>query len=149
ESAFASGVLHRDIKPSNCFVSSDGSVKVGDFGLSVSTLARTDTFVTAHGKIMGTPVYSSPEQLRGDTLDVRSDIYSVGATLFTLLTNEAPFDGENVIQVVANAVNQKPKPLAGLRKDIPTDLDRVITRCLAKEPDGRYEDYKALRLFLM
>ncbi|MHC5173664.1 MAG: protein kinase domain-containing protein, partial [Planctomycetota bacterium] len=83
ESAFASGVLHRDIKPSNCFVSSDGSVKVGDFGLSVSTLARTDTFVTAHGKIMGTPAYSSPEQLRGDTLDVRSDIYSVGATLFS------------------------------------------------------------------
>ncbi|MHC4961926.1 MAG: protein kinase domain-containing protein [Planctomycetota bacterium] len=136
ESAFASGVLHRDIKPSNCFVSSDGSVKVGDFGLSVSTLARTDTFVTAHGKIMGTPAYSSPEQLRGDTLDVRSDIYSVGATLFTLLTNEAPFDGENVIQVVANAVNQKPKPLAGLRK-------------LAKEPDGRYEDYKALRNALL
>ena len=74
ESAFAGGVLHRDIKPSNCFVSSDGSVKVGDFGLSVSTLARTDTFVTAYGKIMGTPAYSSPEQLRGNALDLRADI---------------------------------------------------------------------------
>ena len=61
EAAFANGVLHRDIKPSNCFVSPDGSVKVGDFGLSVSTLARTDTFVTAHGKIMGTPAYASPD----------------------------------------------------------------------------------------
>ena len=149
ESAFAGGVLHRDIKPSNCFVSSDGSVKVGDFGLSVSTLARTDTFATAHGKIMGTPAYSSPEQLRGDTLDLRADIYSVGATLFTLLINEAPFDGDNVIQVVANAVNQKPKLLTELRKDIPADLDRVITRCLAKEPDGRYADYTALRNALL
>ena len=149
ESAFAGGVLHRDIKPSNCFVNSDGSVKVGDYGLSVSTLSRTDTFVTAHGKIMGTPAYSSPEQLRGDTLDLRADIYSVGATLFTLLTNEAPFDGENVIQVVANAVNQKPKPLTELRKDSPADLDRVITRCLAKEPHGRYADYTALRNALL
>jgi serine/threonine protein kinase len=84
ESACAHGVLHRDIKPSNCFVCPDGSVKVGDFGLSVSTLARADTFVTAHGKIMGTPAYAAPEQLRGDTLDLRADIYSVGATLFSL-----------------------------------------------------------------
>jgi uncharacterized RDD family membrane protein YckC len=149
ESAFAGGVLHRDIKPSNCFVSPDGSVKVGDFGLSVSTLARTDTFVTAHGKIMGTPAYSSPEQLRGDALDVRADIYSVGATLFTLLTNRAPFEGDNAVQVVANAVNQKPKPLSEFREDVPPGLDRVVARCLAKEPDGRYADYTALRNALL
>ena len=149
EAAFAGGVLHRDIKPSNCFVCPDGSVKVGDFGLSVSTLARTDTFVTAHGKIMGTPAYASPEQLRGDTLDVRADIYSVGATLFTLLTNRAPFEGDNAVQVVANAVNQKPKPLTELRQDVPHGLDRVVARCLAKEPDGRYANYTALRNALL
>ncbi|MHC4535747.1 MAG: serine/threonine protein kinase, partial [Planctomycetota bacterium] len=149
ESAFANGVLHRDIKPSNCFVSPDGSVKVGDFGLSVSTLARTDTFVTAHGKIMGTPAYSSPEQLRGDALDLRADIYSVGATLFTLLTNRAPFEGDNAVQVVANAVNKKPKPLSELREDVPGGLERVVIRCLAKEPDGRYADYSALRNALL
>jgi uncharacterized RDD family membrane protein YckC len=149
ESAFAGGVLHRDIKPSNCFVAPDGSVKVGDFGLSVSTLAKTDTFVTAHGKIMGTPAYASPEQLRGDTLDLRADIYSVGATLFTLLTDRAPFEGDNVVQVVANAVNQKPKPLSEFRKDMPPGLERVVARCLAKEPDGRYADYKALRNALL
>lgn len=119
EAALANGVLHRDIKPSNCFVSPDGSVKVGDFGLSVSTLAKTDTFVTAHGKIMGTPAYASPEQLRGDELDVRADIYSVGATLFTLLTDRAPFEGDNAVQVVANAVNQEPTPLTGVREDVP------------------------------
>ncbi len=145
ESAFTRGVLHRDVKPSNCFVCPDGSVKVGDFGLSVSTLAKTDTFVTAQGKIMGTPAYASPEQLRGDTLDVRADIYSVGATLFTLLTDRAPFEGDNAVQVVANAVNQKPKPLAELRRDVPADLARVVARCLAKEPDGRYAGYAALR----
>jgi eukaryotic-like serine/threonine-protein kinase len=95
EAASACGVLHRDIKPSNCFVTPEGSVKVGDFGLSVSTLARTDTFITAHGKILGTPAYAAPEQLRGDTVDIRADIYSVGATLFTLLTDHAPFEGDN------------------------------------------------------
>jgi len=149
EAAFAGGVLHRDIKPSNCFVCPDGSVKVGDFGLSVSTLAKTDTFVTAHGKIMGTPAYASPEQLRGDTLDLRSDIYSVGATLFTLLTDRAPFEGDNAVQVVANAVNKKPKPLTELREDVPPGLERVVARCLAKEPDGRYADYPALRNVLL
>ena len=149
EAAFANGVLHRDIKPSNCFVSPDGSVKVGDFGLSVSTLARTDTFVTAHGKIMGTPAYASPEQLRGDSLDVRADIYSVGATLFTLLTDRAPFEGDNAVQVVANAVNKKPKPLSEFRKDVPPGLERAVTRCLAKEPEGRYANYTALRNALL
>jgi len=149
ESAFTSGVLHRDIKPSNCFVSPDGSVKVGDFGLSVSTLAKADTFITAHGKIMGTPAYASPEQLRGDTLDVRTDIYSVGATLFTLLTDQAPFEGDNAVQVVANAVNKKPKPLTEFREDLPPGLERVVARCLAKEPDQRFADYTALRNALL
>ena len=149
ESAFTNGVLHRDIKPSNCFVSPDSSVKVGDYGLSVSTLAKTDTFVTAHGKIMGTPAYASPEQLRGDTLDLRADIYSVGATLFTLLTDRAPFEGDNAVQVVANVINQEPTLLTELRPDAPPALAHVVRRCLAKNPDNRYADYKALRNALL
>jgi len=149
EAAFAGGVLHRDIKPSNCFVSQDGSVKVGDFGLSVSTLARDDSYVTATGVIMGTPAYAAPEQLGGDELDVRADIYSVGATLFTLLTGQAPFEGKNAVQVVTNVVNKKPKPLTELREDVPPGLERVVARCLAKEPDGRYADYMALRNALL
>ena len=149
EAAFAGGVLHRDIKPSNCFVSPDGSVKVGDFGLSVSTLARDDSYVTATGVIMGTPAYASPEQLRGDNLDVRADIYSVGATLFTLLTGRAPFEGDNAVQVIANAVNQEPKPLTELRDDVPPGLQRVVARCLEKEPVCRYADYRLLRNSLL
>lgn len=149
EAAASAGVLHRDIKPSNCFVQPDGSVKIGDYGLSVSTLAEEDSYVTATGVIMGTPAYASPEQLRGDNLDVRADIYSVGATLFTLLTNRAPFDGDNAVQVVANAVNQPPKSLSKLRDDIPPGLEHVVARCLAKEPSGRYADYKSLRNALL
>jgi hypothetical protein len=149
EAAFASGVLHRDVKPSNCFVSPDGSVKVGDFGLSVSTLARDDSYVTATGVIMGTPAYAPPEQLRGDDLDVRADIYSVGATLFTLLTGQAPFEGKNAVQVVANAVNQKPRPVSELREEVPPGLERVVARCLAKQPEGRYDGYMALRNALL
>ncbi|MBW2397529.1 MAG: protein kinase, partial [Deltaproteobacteria bacterium] len=149
EAAHAGGVLHRDIKPSNCFVSPDGSVKVGDFGLSVSTLAKDDSYITATGVIMGTPAYAPPEQLRGDDLDVRADVYSVGATLFTLLTGQAPFEGKNAVQVVANAVNQKPKPLSEFRDDVPPGLERVVARCLAKEPEGRYPDYTALRNALL
>lgn len=149
ESAHGQGVLHRDIKPSNCFVCPDGSVKVGDFGLSVSTLAKTDTLITTHGRIMGTPAYAAPEQLRGDALDVRADIYSVGATLFTLLTDKAPFEGDNAVQVVANAVNQEPPSLTAVRADVPPGLARVVTRCLSKEPDARYGNYAALRTALL
>ncbi len=149
ESAFSRGVLHRDIKPSNCFDYPDGSVKVGDFGLSVSTMVGSDTFVTATGTVLGTPAYASPEQLRGDALDLRSDIYSVGATLFTLLTNRAPFEGDNAIQVVANAVNKKPRPVTEFRPEIPGELAQVIDRCLAKEPAGRFPDYPSLRNALL
>ncbi len=145
EAASAGGVLHRDVKPSNCFVSPDGSVKVGDYGLSVSTLSTADTFATATGVILGTPAYASPEQLRGDDLDVRADIYSVGATLFTLLTGQAPFEGKNAVQVVTNVVNQKPKSVSALREGVPPGLKRVVARCLAKEPEEGYGDYMALR----
>lgn len=149
ESAYAIGVLHRDIKPSNCFISPDGSVKVGDFGLSVSTLEKADIFVTTGSKIVGTPAYASPEQLRGDFLDVRTDIYSVGATLYTLLTDRAPFEGDNAVQVVANAVNQKPIPLSDFRKDVPQELVKTVARCLSKESGSRYPDYTSLRNALL
>ncbi len=149
EAAFNGGVLHRDVKPSNCFVNADGSVMVGDFGLSVSTIGQGSSFVTATGIIMGTPAYASPEQLLGDDLDARADIYSAGATLYTLLTGRAPFEGQNAVQVVANAVNQKPLPVTQLRKDLPPGLDRVVARCLAKDPGQRYANYAALRNALL
>ena len=89
DAAAAIGILHRDIKPSNCFVDRDGRVLVGDFGLSMATLARDEATLAVASTIMGTPGFASPEQLRGEALDVRSDIYSVGATIYYLLTGKA------------------------------------------------------------
>ncbi len=149
EAALDRDVLHRDIKPSNCFVLPDGTVKIGDFGLSVSTLPSEDSFVTQTGRVMGTPAFASPEQLRGDEIDVRSDIYAVGATLFTLLAARAPFEGDNAVQVVANVIDTPPAALSRFRDDLPPGLEHVLARCLAKEPAGRYADYAALRNALL
>ncbi|MEL6498978.1 MAG: protein kinase [Planctomycetota bacterium] len=149
EAALDRGVLHRDVKPSNCFVSPDHSVKVGDFGLSVSMFPSTDSFATQTGKVMGTPAFAAPEQLRGDGTDARSDIYSVGATLFTLLTARAPFEGTNAVQIVANVIDSPPAQVASLRDDVPAGLANVVAKCLAKEPSGRYADYASLRNALL
>jgi len=106
ESAQRIGILHRDIKPSNCFLDTDGTVKIGDFGLSISAAARADANVTASGTTVGTPAFCSPEQLRGEELNARSDQYSVGGTLFYLLTGRAPFEGHNGPQLIANVLEK-------------------------------------------
>jgi eukaryotic-like serine/threonine-protein kinase len=148
EAAADVGVLHRDIKPSNCFVDSDGTVKVGDFGLSISTQTFDERSLTMLGTVLGTPGFSSPEQLRGDELDVRSDIYSVGATLYYLLTAKAPFDDPNVIKLVTKVAHELPPSPRVARPDVPKDLADVVMRCLAKAPEDRYQSYGALRAAL-
>ncbi len=145
EAAADAGVLHRDIKPSNCFVDSDGAIKVGDFGLSISTQSFDERSLTMLGTVLGTPGFSSPEQLRGDDLDVRSDIYSVGATLYYLLTGKAPFDDPNVIKLVTQVAQEIPASPRVVRPDVPGDLAAVVMRCLAKRPADRFESYDALR----
>ena len=145
EAAADAGVLHRDIKPSNCFVDSDGTVKVGDFGLSVSTQTFDERSLTMLGTVLGTPGFSSPEQLRGDDLDVRSDIYSVGATLYYLLTGKAPFDDPNVIKLVTQVAHEIPQSPRIARPEVPADLADAVMRCLAKKPAERFESYASLR----
>src|ERR1039457_3424108 len=140
EAAHSVGVLHRDIKPANCFVDPGGMVKVGDFGLSVSTLARPESHLTMTGAFLGTPAYASPEQVRCDALDVRSDIYAVGATLYFLLTGKAPFDEGQLGRMLAAVLEKAPTPPRGLRKAIPKDLERIVLRCLEKDPVKRYQD---------
>jgi serine/threonine protein kinase len=145
EAAQAIGILHRDIKPGNCFEDADGSIKIGDFGLSISTAARAETNITAAGTIVGTPAFCSPEQLRGGELNVRSDMYSVGGTLFYLLTGRVPFEGHNIAQLTANVL-EKPAPSPrDSRKEIPKGLVGVIQRCLAKQPADRFRSYDDLR----
>ena len=145
EAAQQAGVLHRDIKPSNCFVATDGTIKVGDFGLSISTTARAEPSLTMTGTVLGTPAFSSPEQLRGEELSVRSDLYSVGATLFFLLTGRAPFEGKNMVQLLANVLEGHPVSPRVLRPTIPAGLAQVVMRCLHRQPGERFKDYAELR----
>ena len=145
EAAAAVGVLHRDVKPSNCFVDADGTVKVGDFGLSISTTVRGDTHLTTPGSFLGTPAFSSPEQLRGDEIDVRSDIYAVGVTLFYLLTGRTPYEADNLVKLLATVLEQPAPSPAKFRKEIPQGLAKVILRCLAKQPSDRFKNYAELR----
>jgi eukaryotic-like serine/threonine-protein kinase len=145
EAAHATGILHRDIKPSNCFVDSDGTVKVGDYGLSISKGARWDSTLTVAGAFLGTPAFSSPEQLRGEDLNVRSDIYSVGVTLYYLLTGRTPFEAQNVVQLLASVLEGRPPSPAKWRRDIPKELCRTVLRCLEKDPDERFKTYADLR----
>ncbi|WP_395741383.1 protein kinase domain-containing protein [Prosthecobacter sp.] len=145
EAAHSVGILHRDIKPANCFEDMDGTVKIGDFGLSISTAGRGDSMHTIEGTFLGTPAFCSPEQLRGEELNVRSDMYSVGVTLFYLLTGRTPFDGKNMVQLLANSL-EKPAPSpVKFRADIPQGLARIVLRCLNKQATERFSSYHELR----
>ena len=144
DAAQAAGILHRDIKPSNCFVDADGAVKVGDFGLSISTLTRDVRHELATAGFEGTPQFAAPEQLRGEPLDVRADIYAVGATLYYLLTGRPPLDEPDLRELVSKIASDKPASPRELRRDIPRGLVAVVLRCLAKAPAGRPQSYAEL-----
>jgi eukaryotic-like serine/threonine-protein kinase len=144
EAAQRIGILHRDIKPSNCFLDAGGAVKVGDFGLSISTSLRTEPALTATGAFFGTPAFCSPEQLRGEELNARSDMYAVGATLFYLLTGHTPFEAKTVVALLATVFEQRPPSPRKLRPTIPQGLARAILRCLEKQPDERFKSYAEL-----
>ena len=149
EAAHVAGVLHRDIKPANCFMTPEGTVKIGDFGLSVSTLARGESLLTAAGSVMGTPAYASPEQLRGEELDVRSDIYSVGATLYHLLTGKTPYSATEFVKLITEVLEKQPAVPNTLRKEIPAELSRIVLRCLTKDRESRFQNYEQLREALL
>jgi eukaryotic-like serine/threonine-protein kinase len=144
DAAAAAGILHRDIKPSNCFVDRDGVVKVGDLGLSISTLARDVHQQLETSGFEGTPQFAPPEQLRGEPLDVRADIYAVGATLYYLLTGRPPFDAPDLRELVPKVTSEAPVPPRQLRRDIPARLSALVVQCLAKWPSDRPASYRAL-----
>lgn len=148
DAARAGGVLHRDIKPSNCFVESDGRVKIGDFGLSISTLARDVSHGGSSqqrpGSFEGTPQYAAPEQLRGQSLDVRADIYAVGATLYYLLTGQPPFDDRDLQSLVTRVTTEPPISPRQNRRAIPSGLAAIVLRCLAKDRAERPATYAEL-----
>jgi hypothetical protein len=134
EAAHQAGVIHRDLKPGNVLVGERNAVKIIDFGLAKATAADG---LTATGMLMGTPYYMSPEQVRGRRVDASSDIYSLGALAYHLVTGRPPFSGENAIAVGFAHLSETPAPPRQLRLELSEDLDRTIMRSLAKEPAGR------------
>jgi serine/threonine-protein kinase len=148
--AHAIGLIHRDIKPSNIMVCQRGGMhdvaKLLDFGLvraPVLTAGVED--LTREGTIIGTPTYMSPEQAAGrDDVDARSDIYSLGAVAYYLLTGQPPFTHRSATEVLAAHLYESPEPLSRHRIDVPAELDAVIVKCLAKQPDQRFGDTRSL-----
>jgi len=130
------GVVHRDIKPENLLLSRSGEVKVADFGLA--RVAADDVELTQAGTTLGTPLYMSPEQGQGGTVDVRSDLYSLGATVYHLLAGRPPFSGPTGVSVVMAHISDPLVPLETLRPDLPPAVCGIVERLLAKEPAARF-----------
>jgi uncharacterized RDD family membrane protein YckC len=141
------GIVHRDVKPSNCLVDAQGRAKIGDFGLSRS-LIRADA-VTRTGTFIGTPLFAAPEQIKGEAVGARSDVYSVAATLYYLLTGRAPFQGGDPAAILARIVSDPAPPMRSLRPDLPAALDQVVLRGLERDPARRWRDLDELEAALL
>src|ERR671936_2394712 len=129
------GIVHRDIKPHNVLVDPEGRLKVTDFGIARSGASQ----MTEVGSIIGTAQYLSPEQAKGAPVDQRSDLYSVGIVLYEMLTGKVPFTGDTPLEIAMKHLSAIPKPPSQVRHDVPHDLDLVVLRALAKDPDERYQ----------
>ena len=129
------GIVHRDIKPHNVLVDAEGRVKVTDFGIARAGASQ----MTEAGSIVGTAQYLSPEQARGTNVDQRSDLYSLGIVLYELLTGTLPFNGDTPVEIAMKHLSQTPELPSVLRPELPRELDLVVTRALAKDPDERYQ----------
>jgi serine/threonine protein kinase len=142
-------VIHRDVKPSNCFLEPDGRVKIGDFGLAKSL--SKDPHLTKTGSFVGTPYFASPEQVRGEAIDRQTDVYSVAATLYYLLTGQPPFWGSDSAATLARIVSDPPPSLRTLKPELSPALDRTLLRGLDRDRKRRWqslEDFKAALLAL-
>lgn len=139
----ANHLVHRDIKPGNIMLTSDGKVKVMDFGIA-RALTDSQATMTQTNAVVGTAQYLSPEQARGETVDERSDLYSTGVVLFELLTGRPPFKGDSAVAVAYQHVEQIPPTPSSILSDIPDSLDRVVLKALAKNRDDRYPSAAAM-----
>jgi serine/threonine protein kinase len=148
--AHMAGVLHRDLKPANLRVTIDGQLKILDFGLAtlsrdaVLTLSTTQTMATAPSGIAGTLPYMSPEQLLGEEVDHRSDIYSAGVVLFELATQRLPFNDSLVPKLTNAILHQAPPALKGLAPKLSIEFEHIVLKCLEKDPELRYQSAKEL-----
>ena len=156
--AHAAGIIHRDIKPENVMIRRDRIVKVLDFGLAkltqsnsipVDTEAATKVLVnTEPGVVMGTANYMSPEQARGVDVDARTDIWSLGAVLYEMVTGHVPFEGQTPSDVLSLILQKQPPPMTRYASDVPEELERIVTKSLVKDRDDRYQTVKDLLIDL-
>ena len=133
EAAHSHGIVHRDVKPQNIIISTDGKVKVTDFGI-----ARAASSNTISSNVMGSVHYSSPEQVRGGYSDEKSDIYSLGITLYEMVTGRVPFDGDTTVAIAIKHLQEEMVPPSVYSPDLPYSLEQIIMKCTQKSVDRRY-----------
>lgn len=136
QKAHGKGIVHRDLKPANIFITPDDQIKIIDFGLAK---AAHRTMLTKSGTTLGTVPYMSPEQAQGNPADNRTDIWSLGVVMYEMITGQRPFKSEYETALVYSIMNEDPEPVTALRSGVPMELERIINKCMEKDPSSRYQ----------